>query len=148
METLLCGSCNGAFFPQDLIIGLTKRIEKIEKGIAQILVKLENVPSNEEDSSELVNGVNVFRIPSRVAYSYGLQLMDLFFTKGEMASSLLFQLKKSEKPPLDKERVNKMIRFIEKRYPSGWDLKTLTAKVNQKCRDVKTVVLAQNASED
>ena len=85
----------------------------------------------------MVNGINTLRIPSRDAYSYGLQLMDIFFTKEELATSLLFKSKKSDKPALDKERVEKILRLIDKRYDTKWDLKTLTAKANQKCRDSK-----------
>lgn len=53
--------------------------------------------------------VNVDRIPAKDAYVYGLRLMDVLFSKEEMASSLLLQSKsKSNKPPLDKDRVNTM----------------------------------------
>ena len=38
-----------------------------------------------------VNGVNVMRIPSRDAYSFGLQLLNILFTKEELAVSLLFK---------------------------------------------------------
>ena len=54
-----------------------------------------------EDKEYTHNGVNVMRIPARDAYSYGLQLMDILFTKEELSSSLLFKSKKSEKPGLD-----------------------------------------------
>ena len=84
-----------------------------------------------------VGGVNVLRLPSRDAYSFALQLLDILFTKEELQSSLLFKSKKSEKPGLDQSRVEKMMRLIERRYGNEWDIKTLTAKVNQKCRDKK-----------
>ena len=41
-----------------------------------------------------VNGVNVMRIPSRDAYSFGLQLLNILFTKEELAVSLLCKSKK------------------------------------------------------
>ena len=82
-----------------------------------------------------VNGVNVMRIPSRDAYSFGLQLLNILFTKEELAVSLLFKSKKSEKPGLEQGRVEKMLRLIEKRFGNDWDLRTLSQKVNQKCRD-------------
>ena len=52
-------------------------------------------------------------------------------------SSLLFKSKKSDKPGLNQGRVEKMMRLIERRYGNDWDIKTLTSKVNQKCRDKK-----------
>ena len=72
------------------------------------------------------------RIPSRDAYAFALQLMDVLFTKEELASSLIFQSKKSDKPALDPQRVQQLLNFVD-----NWDLKTLTAKANQKCRDSK-----------
>ena len=82
-----------------------------------------------------VGGVSVLRLPSRDAYSFALQLVDILFTKEELQSSLLFKSKKSDKPGLDQGRVEKMMRLIERRYGNDWDNKTLTSKVNQKCRD-------------
>lgn len=38
---------------------------------------------------------HLMQIPSRDAYSFGLQLLDIFFTKDELSSSLLFKSKKS-----------------------------------------------------
>ena len=63
--------------------------------------------------------------------------MDLLFTKEELSKALLFSSKKSEKPGLDKERVSKLMTFIDKRFSDEWDIKTFTAKANQKCRDAK-----------
>ena len=82
-----------------------------------------------------VNGVNVMRIPSRDAYSFGLQLLNILFTKEELAVSLLFKSKKGEKPGPEQRRVENMLRLIEKRFENDWDLRTLSQKVNQKCRD-------------
>ena len=76
------------------------------------------------------------RVNARDAYAFALQILDMLFTKDELAVSLLFKSKKSEKPGLDKDRVEKLLKCLEKRYGNdGWDLKTLVAKVNQKCRD-------------
>ena len=77
------------------------------------------------------------RIPSRDAYAFALQLMDVLFTKEELASSLIFQSKKSDKPALHPQRVQQLLNFVDNRYADNWDLKTLTAKANQKCRDLK-----------
>ena len=75
------------------------------------------------------------RIPSRDAYSFGLQLLNILFTEEELAVSLLFKSKKSTKPGLDQGRVEKMLKLIERRFGNDWDLRTLSQKVNQKCRD-------------
>ena len=66
-----------------------------------------------------------------------LQLLDMLFSKEELSSALLFKSKKSENPALDKERVEKLLSYVEKRFGTNWDMKTLIAKVNQKCRDSK-----------
>lgn len=42
-------------------------------------------------------------IPSRDVYVFGLQLMDILFTKEDLSKSLLFESKKSKKPGLEKE---------------------------------------------
>jgi len=89
-----------------------------------------------ETGEQILNGVNLLRLPSRDAYSYGLQLMDILFTKEELSKSLLFKSKKSEKPGLDQERVAKLLSLVDKRYDQ-WDIKTFTSKANQKCRDSK-----------
>ncbi len=115
----------------------------MEKGVShiyEIIKKTGNSSSSSEvkTEGEVINGINVSRIYSRDAYSYALQLMEILFTKEEMAVSLLFKSRKSAKSGLDKQRVEKMLSLIEKRYGNtSWDLKTLTSKVNQKCRDAK-----------
>ena len=74
---------------------------------------------------------------SRDAYAFALQLMDVLFTKEELASSLIFPSKKSDKPALDPQRVQQLLNFVDKWYADNWDLKTLTTKANHKCRDSK-----------
>ena len=66
----------------------------------------------EGESSSTENGVNVMRIPARDEYSFALNLMDMMFTKAELASSLLFKSKKSEKPELDPIRVQRMLGYM------------------------------------
>ena len=56
-----------------------------------------------------VNGINFLRIPARDAYAYALSFMDALFTKQELSSSLIFCSKKSDKPALDRERVDKLL---------------------------------------
>ena len=41
------------------------------------------------------------RVNARDAYAFALQILDMFFTKQELAVSLLFKSKKSEKPGLE-----------------------------------------------
>ena len=47
-----------------------------------------------------INGVDLLTVPARDVHSYGLALMDCFFTKEELAKSLCFKSKKSEKASL------------------------------------------------
>ncbi len=95
-------------------------------------------PSVSVKEEELFSGINVMHLPAKNAYSFGLQLMEVIFTKEEMANSLLFKSKKSSKPGLPPEKVSKFLSLLDKRYGSdSWDVKVLTSKVNQKCRDVK-----------
>ena len=89
-----------------------------------------------QEGATIINGINILRIPSRDAYSYGLRLMDIIFSKEEMGKSLLFKSKKSQKPALDGEKVQQLLGLIDQKYgDKNWDIKTLTAQVNQKCRD-------------
>ena len=41
-----------------------------------------------------VNGVNILRLSARDVYAYGLQLIDILFTKEEQSQSLSFCIKK------------------------------------------------------
>ena len=84
-----------------------------------------------------VNGVDISRIPARDVYSFGLQLLEVIFTKKELAESLLFKSKKSSKPGLPVEKVQQYLTTVDNRFGGYWDLKKLTSKVNQKCRDTK-----------
>ena len=64
-------------------------------------------------------------------------MLDALFTKDELKGSLLFKSKKSDKPALDQQRVEKLLGCIDKRFGEKWDIKKFTAKANQKCRDTK-----------
>ena len=55
-----------------------------------------------------INNVNLLRLPARDIYSYALSLVDVIFTKEELASSLLFHSSKSDKPALPKLGVDKV----------------------------------------
>ena len=114
----------------------------MEKSVAEMLSSLSKTsafisPDVKQEASEMcINGINVMRIPSRDAYAFALQFIDVLFTKEELALYLLFKSKKSSKPGLDSVRVQQLLSFIDNQYGADkWDMKTLTAKVNQKCRD-------------
>lgn len=102
------------------------KIDKLEQRIKDMMEMMNN---GEQSSKAIVkqeeilsfNGkpVNVDRIPAGNEYVYGLRLMDVLFSKEEMARSLLFESKRNcNKPALDKERVNLMLNLIDKRYVS------------------------------
>ena len=44
-------------------------------------MKEESRSDVKKEAGETINGINVMRLQSRDAYSFGLQLMDLLFTK-------------------------------------------------------------------
>lgn len=111
-----------------------RRIEKHGKNlVAQVDIKEED---NSEDESEFtINGVSIFQVPARDVYSFGLTLLDMLFSREELGKSLLLPTSKSSKPGLDKDRVDKLFACIKRRFGTKYDLRTLTAKINQKCRD-------------
>lgn len=92
------------FFVQDLIIELTKMVKSMDKTLSRVMDVVEQLKKNgtsatmheaiKEEKEDMINGVNVMRIPSRDAYSYALRLMEMLFTKEEMSSSLIFKSKK------------------------------------------------------
>ena len=121
-----------------------KKLEKIENKIDILLSSM--VPPNNgcveaEQKEILLKGVNIHRVSADNPYTYGLHLMDALFSKEEMAGSLMFESKKSNKSVLDKERVEKVFNMIEEKfkandkYQRDWDLKLFIRKTNQKCRD-------------
>ena len=56
-----------------------------------------------------VNGVNLLRIHSTGPYMYATKLLDTLFTREEQHPCLLFKSSKSEKPELDRVRVEKLL---------------------------------------
>ena len=48
-------------------------------------------------------------MPAWDAYSYGLSLLDVYFTKEELQKNLIYKSKSSDKPPLDPDRVQKLM---------------------------------------
>ena len=101
----------------------------------------------------------MLHLPAPNPYAFALSALDVLFTKEELSSSLLFKSKKSKKPPLDHRKVQILLskytsycavnrahnhphassfpELMDKKFGDTWDLKTLKAKVNQKCRDSK-----------
>jgi hypothetical protein len=115
-------------------LDLGVRITKIEKTLKEVKNILVSQPQNhniKEEADILSNS----RISARDPYSYALQAMDVLFDKEELAASLLFKSKKSSKPSLDPTRVELMLSHIDNRFGKTWDIKMLTQKANQKCRD-------------
>lgn len=47
-------------------------------------------------------------MPAKDVYAYGRALLDLLFTKHEQKTSVVMKTKKSNKPPLDPARVERM----------------------------------------
>lgn len=109
-------------------------LSEMVKGISGSTTMAGMAPVKQEKE---INGVNISRIPARDVYSFGLQLLEVIFTKKELAESLLFQSKKSSKPGLPVDKVQQYLASIDERFGKDWDLKILTSKVNQKCRDTK-----------
>ena len=61
------------------------------------------------ESGTTIKGINITRLPARDAYGIALQLLELMFSKEELAGSLLFKSKKSAKPGL-------YLHYIDKRF--------------------------------
>lgn len=55
-----------------------------------------------------VDGINLLRIPSKDAYAYARTLLDTLFTKQEQKKSIVLKSKKSLKPQLSPQRVQKL----------------------------------------
>ena len=51
-------------------------------------------------------------VPTRDAYSFGLELLSALFTREEMSNSLVTASTKSEKQALDKVKVNCLLKII------------------------------------
>ncbi|KAL5502743.1 hypothetical protein EMCRGX_G009564 [Ephydatia muelleri] len=79
-----------------------------------------------------VNGVNVLHLLAKTPYLFGLQLLDMLFTRAELSSSLLFKSTKSERGVLDPTKVSRIIDIMNKRYnQTEWNMATFVSKANQ-----------------
>ena len=137
-----------------------QEMEQVLKKLSPMDEKLDRIAKllmNKGDASKqelIIKGVNVRRLHADCPYGYGLQLMDVLFTKEEMAGSLLLESKLSTKPGLDKEHVNKLFELIEdkfkdsKSYRKNWNPKVFILKANQKCRDSLKAVKIKDEDSD
>ena len=56
-----------------------------------------------------VNGLNLLKLHAGNVLAYGCILLDVLFTRSELKESLLFAAKKSEKPALDRKKVELLL---------------------------------------
>nr|XP_058945383.1 uncharacterized protein LOC131773419 [Pocillopora verrucosa] len=87
------------------------------------------------------NGINLLNVkaPPKEPQKCALHLLDKLFTKKELSEGILFQSKRSLKPPLDEARVSKMFDVLNAQYTAEKIQKYRQAIIdacNQKCRDV------------
>eukprot|EP00731_Ephydatia_muelleri_P027172 Em0019g45a len=105
-------------------------------GRAEDSIPCSSAIKQEDASMYMVNGVNVLHLPAKTPYLFGLQLLDMLFTRAELSSSLLFKSTKSERGVLDPTKVSRIIDIMNKRYnQTEWNMATFVSKANQKCRD-------------
>ena len=89
-------------------------VEKIGHRMKEKTAGSRRQTSKEDDQSIIIGGVDVLRIPTKDEYAYGLRLMEVLFSKKEMAGSLLFESKKSDRKGLDQDKV--FFDLVDKRY--------------------------------
>ncbi len=66
-----------------------------------------------------MNGINLKQIPARDPYAYGRNMLEVLFSKEELAKSVVVKSKKSEKPPLSPKRVQVLFGMFEEKE-KGW----------------------------
>lgn len=98
------------------------------------------------------HGINLLNVkaPPKEPQKCALHLLDKLFTKKELSEGILFQSKRSLKPPLDEARVSKMFDVLNAQYTAEKIQKYRQAIIdacNQKCRDVARKELAGSASK-
>ena len=80
----------------------------------------------------------MLNLSAATPYLFGLVALGVLFSTEELSGSLMFQSGRSDKTPLDQDRVDLLIRAINKKFgSSGWNLKILKSKINKKCRNTK-----------
>ena len=71
---------------------ILRKLAKVEKKVDHLAELLEARKNDDEHEEDLMfKGINVKRIHAANPNAYGLQLMDVLFTKEELSSSLMFQ---------------------------------------------------------
>ena len=63
-----------------------------------------------------VNGINLLKVHATDEFAYGRLLLDTLFTRAELKDSLVFKSTKSEKPGLDKKRVELLLSKLSPKY--------------------------------
>ena len=105
--------------------------------------------AGKEELIESHNGkkINVNRIPAKDSYQFGLRLLDVLFSKEQLVGKLMSKSKRSDKPPLDKNKIELLCTLIDKRFGTGWDYGVLQNKINQKCRDAENYIESSDSSD-
>jgi len=89
---------------QDLLDCVARRMERLETTMKEmmetlskerhVLKKTLNLLELKWENTSYINSVNLLRLPSRDAYSHGLQLMDIIFTKRSCQSHCSLNLRR------------------------------------------------------
>jgi len=99
-----------------------RKVCKLEDGMKYLAKEVKAMKSSKSAvKEELVEShsgkkINVNRIPAKDEYQYGLRLLDVLFSKEEMVDHLMLKSKRSDKPALDKTKVDIMLGLIDKRF--------------------------------
>ena len=82
-------------------------MESVDK-ILQLLStnQLSTASATSIPPEDIINGIDIIHMPCRDGYQFGLDLLDMLFTPEELARSLVYKSKKSNKDALDKDKVS------------------------------------------
>lgn len=101
--------------------------------------------SSTSTTEDIINRVDISTLPAKNAYAYALILLDCFFTKDELRTSLMFKSARSSKDTLYQKRANHLLSLVQKRYqPKEYDMKKLISKINHKCCDSNLIKIKKN----
>ena len=126
---------------EDAMKWMVKEMKSMKAANSHVAVKEELIESH--------NGkkINANRIPAKSEHQYGLRLLYVLFSKEQLVVKLMYQSKRSDKPGLDKKKVEFLCSLIDKCFGSDWDMSLLVSKVNQKCRDAENYVVSSDSSD-
>ena len=115
---------------EDAMKWMVKEMKSMKAANSHVAVKEELIESH--------NGkkINANRIPAKSEHQYGLRLLYVLFSKEQLVVKLMYQSKRSDKPGLDKKKVEFLC-----------SLEFLVSKVNQKCRDAENYVGSSDSSD-